>query len=191
MKSFWISTTLAVVLAIQLTGCVPLVAAGAGAGLAVATDRRTSATYMADEEIQLRAANRVSAVYADNQKVHVNFNSYNRSLLLTGEVPDQATKSRIEQLVRDVPDLNGLHNELQIAPPESFKARSDDVYLSATIHTRFINAKTVPDATIKVVVEEKVVYLMGFVTHKEGDDAVYVARATNGVARVVSLFDYQ
>ena len=190
MKTGWMTAIAVAAVCLQLTGCVPVVVAGAGAGVAVAADRRTSATYMADEEIELRASNRINTAFPGD-KVHVSCNSYNRTLLLTGEVPDAATRDNIEQLARQVPDVNNVHDALDIGPPTSLSQRSDDVYLAAKIHTRFINAKTIPDGTIKVVVDRGVVYLMGFVTHQEGDQAAYVASVTDGVKGVVKLFEYQ
>ncbi len=190
MKTGWMTAIAVTLMTLQLTGCVPVVVAGAGAGVAVAADRRTSATYMSDEEIELRASNRINTVFpADN--VHVSCNSYNRTLLLTGEVPDAATRDRIEQLVREVPDVASVHDAIEIGPPTTLSQRSDDLYLAAKIHTRFINAKTIPDGTIKVIVDRGVVYLMGFVTHQEGDQAAYVASVTDGVKSVVKLFEYQ
>ena len=173
-----------------LSGCVPALIAGTGAGVAVATDPRTSATYLDDSEIDVRASGRITANYPAN-KVHVNVNSYNRNVLLTGQVPDDATKTQITALVQTIPDVNQVYNQLEIGPPTDFSSRSEDSYISAKVHARFMDAGTVPVAAVDVTTEHGVVYLMGFVTQAQGDEAARVARLTSGVKRVVTLFEYR
>ena len=95
--------TLAASVAPLLGGCFGAVAVGAGAGVLMATDRRASETYLGDEGTEIRAANRISEKYGD--KVHVNTTSYNRTVLMTGEVPDEATKAGVEQIVAGLLDL--------------------------------------------------------------------------------------
>jgi osmotically-inducible protein OsmY len=174
---------------LQLQGCVPLVATGAGAGVLMANDRRTSGAYIEDQEIELRAANRVGDAFpADN--VHVNVTSYNRTVLLTGEVPDETTKQKIYDIATGVGNVKSVFNEIAIAAPTLLSVRTDDTYVTTKVKTRFIDAKRFPLTAVKVITENGVVYLMGLVTEQEATDAAEIASTTSGVVKVVKLFEY-
>jgi len=171
----------------QLSGCVGAVAVGAGAGALMVSDRRTSETYIADQGIEIRAANRIDERFGD--KAHVNVTSYNRSLLLTGEVADAAAKAEAEKIAAAVPDVKAISNELEIAAVSSLSARSNDSYITSKVKGRFLDANKFPINVVKVVTENSVVYLIGIVSQREADAAVEVARTTGGVRKVVRVFE--
>lgn len=172
----------------QLSGCVPLAIVGVGAGIAVGTDSRTSAVYLDDKEIEMRAANRISVLYPASM-VHANTNSFNRAVLLTGQVPDEKARQRVEEVVRAVPDVAKVYNQLQIGKPTDLSTRSNDVYLDAAVQSRLLRAGTVPTSAMKVVTENGVVYLMGSLTPEQAEAATTIARNTLGVKSVVTLFE--
>jgi osmotically-inducible protein OsmY len=171
----------------QLSGCVGAVAVGAGAGALMVSDRRTSETYIADQGIEIRAANRIDERFGE--KAHVNVTSYNRSLLLTGEVADAAAKAEAEKIAAAVPDVKAISNELEIAAVSSLSARSNDSYITSKVKGRFLDANKFPINVVKVVTENSVVYLLGIVSQREADAAVEVARTTGGVRKVVRVFE--
>lgn len=174
---------------LQLQGCVPLVATGAGAGALMANDRRTSGAYIEDQEIELRTANRIGDAFPSDY-VHVNVTSYNRAVLLTGEVPDDVTKQKISDIAKTVGNVKDVTNELAVAPPALLSARTNDTYITTKVKTRFIDAKRFPITAVKVVTENGVVYLLGLVTQQEGNDAAEIASTTAGVKKVVKMFEY-
>ena len=188
MKRNLLLAILIPVAAVSLQGCVGAVAVGAGAAVMSAQDRRTTGTQVDDEGIELRASNQIGDRYGD--KVHVNVTSYNRSVLLTGEVPDQAVKDGIEKIVLAVPNVHGVTNELQIAGLSSMPARTNDSYITSKVKTRFLDAGRFNPVHVKVVTEAGAVYLLGIVTEKEAADAVEIARTTGGVLKVVKVFEY-
>jgi osmotically-inducible protein OsmY len=171
----------------QLSGCVGAVAVGAGAGALMVSDRRTSETYIADQGIEIRAANRIDERFGD--KAHVNVTSYNRSLLLTGEVADAAAKAEAEKIAAAVPDVKAISNELEIAAVSSLSARSNDSYITSKVKGRFLDANKFQINVVKVVTENSIVYLLGIVSQREADAAVEVARTTGGVRKVVRVFE--
>jgi osmotically-inducible protein OsmY len=170
-----------------LGGCFTAAVVGMGAGVMVATDRRTSDTYVTDEAIELRGGNRVSEKFGD--KVHVNVTSFNRTALLTGEVPDAATRTEVEKLVEGVPNVKAVANELQISGISSLAARTSDGYLSSKVKARFVELGKFSANHIKTYTESGTVYLMGIVTQGESDQASDIARTTGGVLKVVRLFE--
>ena len=169
-------------------GCAPLLIGGAAAtGAVVATDRRTSGTMLEDENIELKAADRIRARFKDS--VHVNSTSYNRMLLLTGEVPDAAAKAEVERIARGVEQVRGVYNETIVAGASSMTGRSNDSIITSKVKGRFLDSKF-NALHVKVVTENSVVYLMGLVKKQEAADATEIARTTSGVQKVVRVFEY-
>ena len=177
------------VASVLLSGCIPLMVAGAAGGAAlVATDRRSAGTQVDDEAIELKIVNNIGATYADT--VHVNATSYNGVVLLTGEVPTPEIKTSIVQVARNTPKVREVDDELVVGANSSIGARTNDSYITSKVKARFVEENKFPANNVKVVTERQVVYLMGLVRHVESDAAVQIARTTSGVVRVVKLFEY-
>lgn len=174
--------------ALLLQGCIEMAAVGVGAAALGYEDRRTSGSLIEDEGIELRAGNRIGERFAD--KVHVNVTSYNRSVLLTGEVPDEKAKAEIDKIVQGVPNVRSVTNDLQVAGVSSLTARASDAGLTGRVKARFLDAQKFSALHVKVVTEASVVYLLGIVTESEATEAVELARTTGGVRKVVKVFEY-
>lgn len=181
-------TLLCVALASNLAGCVGVVVGGAVAGAVATADRRTLGAQADDKAISLKADLRVPKITGDWG--HVNANSYNRKVLLTGEVKDQAMKEAVEREVRAIDGVISVVNELEIAGPASYTSRSSDTIITGKVKASLIDMKTISATSFKVVTERGVVYLMGRVTQREGQIAADVARGVSGVAKVVKMFEY-
>jgi len=181
-----------VVLAIgTLQACVAVVTTTAAGGVVVAEDRRTNAAMLDDEGIELKAQSRISEKFKRySDTIHINVTSYNRIVLLTGEVPSEEVKTGIENLVKDIPNVKSVTNELVIAEPTSLGARTNDAVITSKVKSRFIEARKFQPNWVKVVTENKVVYLMGIVNHTEANDAAEIASTTSGVEKVVKVFEY-
>lgn len=178
----------AVMLAGCLSACFPVVAGGAAAGGLMAADRRTSGAYVEDETIELKAEKRISEKFGD--KIHVNVTSFNRNVLITGEAHDEATKQGAEAVVKDIENIHGVTNELVVGMISAITSRSNDSYLTSKVKARMIANSHFPANYVKVVTENSTVYLMGMVTRKEADEAVEIVRGTDGVEKVVKVFEY-
>jgi osmotically-inducible protein OsmY len=172
----------------QITACVPVVVGGAAAGGAMAADRRTSGIYIEDENIELKAVKKMETNLGEY--AHVNVTSYNRNVLLTGEVPVAESKSKAENFVKEIPNTRSITNEITIGPKSSIGSRSNDSYITSKIKTKFITENKFPANYVKVVTENGAVYLMGVVTNAEAEAAVEIARNTDGVTKVVKVFEY-
>lgn len=178
----------AIALASQITACVPVVVGGAAAGGAMAADRRTSGTYVEDENIELKATKNIYDTLGDAS--HVNITSFKGNVLLTGEVPDDKTKQKANNLVLAIENVKSITNELTIGPKTSISSRTNDAYITSKVKAQFVSENRFQANFVKVVTENSVVYLMGYVTKKEAEDAVEIARNTGGVSRVVKVFEY-
>lgn len=175
-------------LATQLQGCFPVVAVGAGAGVLMAQDRRTSGAYVEDEAIENKALSQISKPYGSNS--HVNVTSYNRIVLLSGEVPTPAVRTEIGKLVSAIDNVRSVNNELVVSGVSSLTSRSSDSLVTSDVKLRFMQDKRFQAEHIKVVTENGTVFLMGLVKRAEAEAATEIASTTGGVQRVVRLFEY-
>jgi osmotically-inducible protein OsmY len=173
----------------QLHGCAAIVAGGAATGAAVATDRRTAGVFVGDQEIELRAMSRLREAFPQKTG-NISVTSFNRQALLTGQVPDEPTRTRAADVVKGVPDVRTVFNELSVAGVTSLTSRGNDAAVTGNVKARLLRNESVPGTKIKVVTEAGVVYLMGLVTQVEADTATEIARTTSGVTKVVTLFEH-
>jgi osmotically-inducible protein OsmY len=172
-----------------LGGCAAVVVgAGAAAGYSAYEDPRSSGTQVEDQRIESRASGAIDQRFG--WKVHVNVTSYNRQVLITGEVPDAVTHAEVEKVIAAVPGVRTLANELTIGPLTSLAARTGDAVVTSNVKTRFLGAKNFNPIHVKVVTEAGVVFLMGMVTEVEANAASEIARTTDGVKKVVKVFEY-
>jgi len=172
----------------SLQGCVPLVIGGAAMGAAATMDRRTLGAQTEDKSITVKAEMLVPKLVGEAG--HVNIASYNRKLLLTGEVRDEAMKANVEREVRKIENVVNVINELAIAGPSSYTSRSSDAIITANVKGSLVEMKTISATSFKVVTERGIVYLMGRVSKREADLAANIAKSVSGVQSVVKIFEY-
>ena len=170
-----------------LSACAPLMIGGAALGALVATDRRTSGAQLEDEGIELRAASRLRESLGE--RAHVNIASYNRQVLLTGEVPTAQDKQVVEQVVSRVENVRAIVNELGVMGSTSLTQRSSDALVTGKVKAGMVDAKDVFANAFKVVTERGTTFLMGRVSQREADRATEIARGTSGVQKVVRIFE--
>ena len=188
LKRLALSVCTASLLVGTLMACVPLVIGGAAAGGSlVATDRRTSGAQLEDEGIELRGTSRIRANLGE--RGHVNLTSYNRQVLLTGEVPTAQDKQLVEQIISRVENVASVVNELAVSGNSSLTQRSADTLVTGRVKAQMIDAPDLFSNAFKVVTERGTTYLMGRVTQREADRATNVVRATSGVQKVVRIFE--
>lgn len=177
----------AATVATGLSACLPLIAGGAMGGTLMAIDRRTPGTQVEDEGIELRSAGRIrDNVMGD---VHVNVTSYNRQVLLTGEVPSEQTKLLVQQVVSQVDNVRSIVNELAVEPKSSLTTRSSDTIVTGKVKATLVDTPDLFANAFKVVTERGNVYLMGRVTQREADRVANVVRGISGVKRVVRVLE--
>ena len=174
--------------AMTLQGCIEMAVGTAVMGTIAATDRRTFGAQTEDKAIAVKGENRIGNMVGSAG--HVNINSFNRKVLLTGEVPDEATKTAVEREVAEISGVQSIVNDLVVAPPTSYSSRSNDTLLTGKVKASLIDAQDISANSFKVVTERAVVYLMGRVTQREGTRASEIARGVAGVQKVVKVFEY-
>ncbi len=171
-----------------LSGCFPLAATGVAVGAMSFTDRRTVGAQAEDQAIEFKAGNRLREAMPDLRGVSVT--SFNRKVLLTGQVSDEKLKQDCEAVVAKVDNVRSVHNELQLGFRPSWATSATDTTTSARVKAALFETKDLQANSVKVVTESAVVYLMGLVTAREGERAAQVAARLSGVQRVVTVFEY-
>ncbi len=174
--------------AVQLSACAPLMFGGVLGGAMVASDRRTTGIQVEDESIEQRSNSAVRENFGS--KEHINFTSYNRQVLITGEVSSEAVRAQVEQLIGRIQNVRSAVNELAIGPASSFGDRSSDTLLVGKVKAAMVDSEDVFANVYKVVAERGTIYLMGRVTQNEAKRATEVVRGVSGVKRVVRVFEY-
>ncbi|MBL1321593.1 MAG: BON domain-containing protein [Methylophaga sp.] len=175
---------------ILLQGCAAAVVTGAATGATVAADRRTTGTVIDDQGIEFKASRAIFTNKDIYDQSHINVTSYNGLVLITGETPTESLKQQIESIVKSLPKVRRVFNEVIIAAPSSLPSRSSDTWITSKIKTKLTAEKGVNPLNIKVVTEHGVVYLMGIISRAEADQAILVITQSAGVQRVVKLFEY-
>ena len=176
------------VVAASLQGCIGMAVGTAVMGTLAATDRRTFGAQTEDKAIAVKSEMRVRGLVGDAGQVSIA--SFNRKVLLTGEVRDEAMKAAVEREVSAIDGVESIVNELAIAGASSFTSRSNDTLITGKVKASFVDARDLYANSIKVVTERGIVYLMGRVTQREGDLAAEVTRGVGGVLKVVKIFEY-
>lgn len=184
-------TLLLVGFAITSQGCAGIVIAGGATAGAMANDRRTSGAFVDDETIEWKI---IDVLYKDEQienQTHLNATSYNGIVLLTGEIPNDEMRVKINEKIRGVQGVRQLHDETSIAAPSSMMSRSGDTWITSKVKTAMMTNDTDMGVRTKVVTDKGVVYLMGIVSPQEADKLTELARRVGGVQKVVKVFEYQ
>lgn len=186
-QRFFSLVTLAACLGAGLSACAPLIVGGAMVGSLMVTDRRTTGSQIEDEGIELRAGSRIRESLGE--RVRVSVNSYNRQVLLTGEVPNAQDKQLVEQVVAGVENVRAIVNELGVMGHSTLTQRTSDALVTGKVKAGLVDAKDVFANAFKVVTERGTTYLMGRVTQREADRATEIARSTGGVQKVVRVLE--
>jgi|TARA_B110000908_G_scaffold152428_1_gene188057 osmotically-inducible protein OsmY len=175
---------------VLLQGCATAIITGAATGVTIAHDRRTTGAVIDDQGVEFKAALAIFNNKDIYEQSHINITSYNGIILITGETLTEQLKRQVYDLVRVIPKVRTIHNELIIAAPSSLPSRSSDAWITSKVKAKITSDRQIDPFYIKVVTEHGVVYLMGIVNQSESDRAVGITSNSAGVQRVVKMFEY-
>ena len=175
---------------ILLQGCATAIVTGAATGASLAHDRRTTGAVIDDQGIEFKASLAIFNNKEIYEKSHINVTSYNGTVLITGETLTEQLKQKTYDMVRALPKVRTIHNELIIAAPSALPSRSSDAWITSKVKAKITADEQLDPFFIKVVTEHGIVYLMGVVNHAEADRAVGIVSNSAGVQRVVKIFEY-
>ena len=187
IKPFAVCFLVTVVALIQ--GCIAAAAGGATAGASAYYDNRSAGTLLDDQLIELKASDVIRGDQELWEQGHINVTSVNNVVLLTGEVPGDAMRKRLAELVQKVAKVRLVHNEVVVAAPSSVLSRSSDTWVTGKVKTALLQSEGINASRVKVVTENGIVYLMGLISRNEASAATETARRVDGVQRVVKIFE--
>ena len=176
-------------LTLLLQACAAAVVAGGASAVTSASDRRTLGSQIDDSSIVVKAERALEANKTLDEKAHINVNSYNGILLLTGQAPSQDMVDSATQLVQGIQGIKDVQNQIRVGNPISFTTRSRDSWITTRVKSLLVADKEISALNIKVITESGEVFLMGLVSSTEADKAVEIARHVNGVSRVIKAFE--
>lgn len=183
-----LSTLLSTAIVVGLSGCAAALVGATAVGISAATDTRSVGTQLDDQTIEIRTITALKGEdRLDNSRVKVV--SFNRAVLLLGQVSDSSLRELATHIVRNVEGVQRVHNELQVAPVISLGQISKDTYITSKIKAKFVTDEMIKATDIKVVTENAEVALMGIVTREVADHAIEITRNTNDVKRVIDAFE--
>jgi len=175
---------------ILLQGCATAIITGAATGVSLVHDRRTTGAVIDDQGVEFKAALAIFNNKDIYEQSHINVTSYNGIILITGETLTEQLKQQVYDLVRVIPKVRTIHNQLVIAAPSSLPSRSSDAWITSKVKAKITSDRQIDPFYIKVVTEHGIVYLMGIVNQSESDRAVSITSNSAGVQRVVKIFEY-
>jgi len=174
-----------------LQGCIFIAGAAAGAAaVTIVYDHRKLEKIMLDERTTKIATDKIRANEELSKNSHIEVNSFNQIVLLTGQAMTADLRAEAEAAVRTVPDVKKIYNQILIKGPASSFTQASDTWITAKIKTQMLATKGLKSSTIKVITENGTVYLMGLVNRPQAEMAVSIARQVSGVQRVIKIFQY-
>jgi osmotically-inducible protein OsmY len=175
----------------NLIACAPpVIVAGAAMSASVAADRRSTGTVFKDQAIEFKAMGALNGDSDIADNTHISVTSFNTIVLLTGQAPTRPLRDRVVGLIQQVEDVSKIHDEIEIAPPNTAKQQSEDTWTTARVKSALFGAEGLAADRIKVVTENKVVFLMGLVSREEGANAGHLTQQVEGISRIVTVFEY-
>src|SRR5690554_4800574 len=187
-RQFFSVTALSLAITMTLTGCTAVLVGATAVGISAATDTRSVGTQLDDQTIEVRVITALKGeARLDDSRVQVV--SFNRSVLLLGQVSNSSLSDLASHIVRNTKGVERVHNELQVAPVIAIGRISQDSLITSKIKAKFVADKVVKASDIKVVTENGEVALMGLVERDVARQAIEIARNVNGVSRVIDAFE--
>lgn len=172
--------------ALLLTGCPAAIIGSGAVAIDTTADRRTHGVILEDSNIELKSFALIQKIEGD---IHTNVTSYNGHVLILGQVPSMEIKTKIASSIKAFPNVKSISDELTIGPVASISTRAQDTLITSNVKARFFKENKVSPFFVKIVTENKAVYLMGILNKEEAKEAETIAKNTSQVSKVVTLFE--
>lgn len=178
--------------AAALGGCAAAVVTGAATGAAVAHDRRTTGSFVEDQEIRLKALRLLHENADIKDQSNISVSSYNMQVLLTGQSASDDVSGRYADLVARIPRVRRVFNEVVTGAESTWGEAADDLYMESKVKIALfdVGIEGFDPLRVKVVASQGNIYLMGLLTQAEADRVTEKVRYLSGVKKVIRLFEY-
>lgn len=190
LKKFTLIFSLLIPISLGLQGCSNVISLFKDEPIETDEGKRSTGSWIDDEIIETKALVNLDKADPALAQAHISATSFNGVILLTGQVPTEELRQLAGATASKINKVRQVHNEIAVSGTISLVARSNDGWISTKVKSKLLADHSVRGSRIKVVTENGVVYLMGLVTRDEADRAADVARKSNGVQKVVRIFEY-
>ncbi len=156
-------------------------------------ERRSTGTVLNDQSLEYDVITNIHSDPAFSEDDHIKVEVHMGIVLLAGETVSEENKILATRLAEKPRLTKRVVNDLKVGEREGFGGKLDNTWLTTKVNSILVTENPLPgnDASrIKVVSSHNTVYLMGLVTHKEGEAVAEVVRNIRGVEKVVKIFDY-
>jgi len=177
------------VIAATLTGCAKIITVTTSEPIQISTNKRTLGTKINDEQLETIARVNLNKASQQLEDAHINIDSFNGIILLTGQAPTEQLRMLAGETVGKINSVRQVHNELTVGPAAYLKARSKDSWITTKIKTKLV-VSSIQSRRILITTEAQTVFLMGLVSRYEADRITKVVQNTAGVKQVVKVFEY-
>ena len=173
----------------QLQGCATAVVAGTVTAVSAVNDPRSLGTQIDDSSIEVKAMLELMKDDGLDKHTHLNVISYNGAILVVGQAPNQFLVDTAVKILKTIKGVKQVHNQIKRGTPVSFTTKTNDAWITTKVKTDLLTDDNVKGHDIKVVTENKVVYLMGLVSEEQGNKAAQIAANISGVEQVIKVFE--
>lgn len=185
-----LTTGLLITALMLLSGCAALVDSVNQDPIVIDDSKRTWGSWLDDQTIETVTTVNINKADPALRTARVKVVSFNGIVLLVGQVPSQQLKDLASQAAQSVTRVRQVYNELTIGPNADLIVQSNDSWLTGKIKTAMLANNAVAADRIKINTEQGTVFLMGLVTPEMAEEATAIAAKTQGVSRVVKVFEY-
>ena len=188
----WLRCTMASAIAltaVMSTGCTTNYLTNSTQGTyGVPVTERTIPQRLLDRSIEHTAKINVYALDQNLQQTsRMSIDSFYSEVLLSGEVPTEAIKAQVEQVIRSMPDVRHVYNELNVGVARGYSSTVQDNYINSKLIAKALANNNIKSSQVKTVTNNGVVYVMGRMTPTQQSLVIDEANSTAGVTELVLL----
>lgn len=169
------------------TGCAGLFVAGAATTASIVIDPRTTQEIWNDNNIEFEVAG-IGNKSPFRGNARITASSYNGTVVLMGQANTDSLKRDIESQTRKLKGVKEVHNQLRVKAPLSMGEISHDSWITTKVKSALLANSELNGVKVKVITEDKEVFLLGYVSDQHAEIATDVARNISGVKQVVRAF---
>ncbi|MEZ8105465.1 BON domain-containing protein [Vibrio cortegadensis] len=178
-----------ILIAFNLTGCAGLFIAGAATTANLVTDTRSTQEIWQDNNLEFEIA-AIGNKAPFKGQVRITASSYNGTVVLMGQASTGEYLNNFENKARAIDGVNVIHNQVRVKTPLSVTEMSTDSWITTKVKSALLTDSELNGVKIKVITEDKEVFLLGYVSHQQADIATKIARNISGVKQVIRAFQY-
>ena len=155
--------------------------------------RRSTGTVLNDQSLEYEVIANIRSDPSFGENDHIKVEVHQGVVLLAGETVSEENRILATKLAEKPKLTERVVNDLKVGERSGFGGKLDNSWLTTKVNSVMVAKNPVSGneaSRVKVVSSQNTVYLMGLVSHEEGEAIAEVVRNIGGVEKVVKIFDY-